>query len=579
MWLLNTLTYKLEYVVQTKRYAILSHTWDKDEVDFQTIQDLDVASDKKGWQKIKKTCRLAAAEGIYYAWIDTCCIDKSSSAELSEAINSMFKWYKESFELIAPKKMVFFDHVWARQGTKTSLLQELSKITSIDESILNHDSDLSTVPVARRMAWAAGRETTRLEDRAYSLLGIFDVNMPMIYGEGEKAFLRLQEAIAVTTNDLSLFAWSACALEHAHSREYAKWFGIFANWPCQFASCLNLVNIHNPLNYHVRAFTIANRGLEFIACLGMDHTNGDYIMDLHCELRTVKARAGGKGYRCAIRLMKTPHGFVRYTTRTFEFDFDSSLPFLWDLFPRPVNIPKHIPIAESQRMASQFRNAFRFWVKAPQSWSCQLTITDPQVIISQSDGRLSEPSFWDPCRNVFLTESHPCFVGMLYVSVSRAGSLSISSTPASALLLCGFLPSKDPQGDSKPSPWLQLEQQDGWESALEPTLKKYRNWGTQEKKLRHLVKIRHRMHYSRFLAGVGQLVRTEMPEAARNALINHDRVLSTLHNSELGLTLKASFSAVGSGDRLTNDITITLEETTVGELPVQDDKLTLGSHR
>ncbi|KAM7189820.1 Heterokaryon incompatibility protein (HET) domain containing protein [Rhypophila sp. PSN 637] len=616
MWLLNTATYKLEYVFQAKRYAILSHTWDKDEVDFHTIQDPDVASTKKGWQKIERTCRLAAAEGIQYAWIDTCCIDKSSSAELSEAINSMFRWYRESSvcyvwlsdfsaspgiakesitdgpmskckwfqrgwtlqELIAPKKMDFFDGRWIRVGTKASLLQELSKITSIDGSILNHDTDLSTVPVAKRMAWAAGRETTRVEDRAYSLLGIFDVNMPMIYGEGEKAFLRLQEAIAVTTNDLSLFAWSACVLDHhRHGREYAKcrWFGIFANWPCQFASCLNLVNVHNPLNYHVRAFTIANRGLEFFACLGMDHTNGDYIMDLHCELRTIKTyrrRLDGKGYRCAIRLMKTPHGFVRYTTRTFEFEFDSEfeldsrLPFVWDLFPRSVKIPKHIPIAESQRIASQFRNAFRFWAKAPRGWSCQLTITDPQVILSQSDGRLSEPSFWDPCRNVFLTESHPDFVGMLYVCVSRAGSLPTPSTSASALLLCGFFPSTDPQSDSNPSPWLRLEQQDGWESPLEPTVKKYPNWGVHETKLRYLVQMRHQMHYSRFLNSVRQAVRTEMPHVLRSSISTYDSVFglnSELQHAELGLTLKASLSAVGDGDKLTNDITITLEETRV----------------
>ncbi|RTE72967.1 hypothetical protein BHE90_012610 [Fusarium euwallaceae] len=96
MWLINTETLKLESVVnpETVEYAILSHTWEEEEVSFQEFQDLRFARTKKGFGKIKKTCRLAKKHGYQYAWVDTCCIDKSSSAELSEAINSMFRWYK-----------------------------------------------------------------------------------------------------------------------------------------------------------------------------------------------------------------------------------------------------------------------------------------------------------------------------------------------------------------------------------------------------------------------------------------------------------------------------------------------------
>lgn len=185
-----------------------------------------------------ETCRLARQRDLSYAWIDTCCIDKSSSAELTEAINSMFNWYKKSAicfaflsdlsasedevqknefwrcrwftrgwtlqELIAPEKVEFYDQRWQWSGTKKSLQRKLSAITGIDLEILEDSNLLSTIPVARRMSWASRRKTSRVEDRAYSLLGLFDVNVPLIYGEGPKAFIRLQEEIMKQKNDLSL---------------------------------------------------------------------------------------------------------------------------------------------------------------------------------------------------------------------------------------------------------------------------------------------------------------------------------------------------------------------------------------
>jgi hypothetical protein len=202
------------------------------------MPDLRKARAKKGFSKIIETCRLARERGLGYAWIDTCCIDKSSSAELTEAINSMFNWYKESAicfaflsdlpasecevlenelrrcrwftrgwtlqELIAPENVEFYDQGWQWRGTKKSLQQELFDITGIDHEILEDSNLLSTIPVARRMSWASTRKTSRVEDRAYSLLGLFDVNVPLIYGEGPKAFFRLQEEIMKQYNDLSL---------------------------------------------------------------------------------------------------------------------------------------------------------------------------------------------------------------------------------------------------------------------------------------------------------------------------------------------------------------------------------------
>jgi hypothetical protein len=97
MRLINTSTYQLEefFGSQIPKYAILSHTWEDEEVSFKDISD-GTHAHKKGFVKIAKTCELAASEGLAYAWVDTCCIDKSSSAELTEAINSMFRWYERA---------------------------------------------------------------------------------------------------------------------------------------------------------------------------------------------------------------------------------------------------------------------------------------------------------------------------------------------------------------------------------------------------------------------------------------------------------------------------------------------------
>jgi hypothetical protein len=223
-------------------YAILSHTWATEEVSFTDFTtDLEGASLKAGFRKIDHTCRQAIADGLEYAWVDTSCIDKRSSAELSEAINSMFTWYKhasvcyaylsdvteldfhEQFpqsrwfqrgwtlqELIAPEQVIFLDSAWNQLGDKRHLAGLINSITRIPElvltsSIISHRLD--NYCIAERMAWASQRKTTRVEDLAYCLLGIFDVNMPLLYGEGEKAFLRLQQEIMKVVDDDSILAW------------------------------------------------------------------------------------------------------------------------------------------------------------------------------------------------------------------------------------------------------------------------------------------------------------------------------------------------------------------------------------
>ena len=212
-------------------YAILSHTWGKSEEEV-TFKDIEKGrgKDKVGYKKIMFCIQQAARDGLQYSWVDTCCIDKSSSAELQEAINSMFRWYHDaarcyvymsdvssvtrvfpgiSFqrsrwftrgwtlqELLAPTSVEFFSSEGNRIGDKASLADLIGQITSISNQALQGAASLSQFGIEERMAWANGRTTTREEDEAYSLLGLFDVHMPLIYGEGrKKAFARLQREI------------------------------------------------------------------------------------------------------------------------------------------------------------------------------------------------------------------------------------------------------------------------------------------------------------------------------------------------------------------------------------------------
>ncbi|KAK5651822.1 hypothetical protein OQA88_11591 [Cercophora sp. LCS_1] len=251
MRLLSTATEKAHEFFGRKapRYAILSHTWGEEEVTFRHLAEPSTYKKLKGYAKIRGSCEVARREGFRWIWIDTCCIDKSSSAELSEAINSMFKWYEDAAvcyaylpdvaspdpstfsrsrwftrgwtlqELIAPSVVVFLDSDWEEIGTKTTLVTEIASVTGIDKSVLVPPPDTRSGPysirtilhgcsTAQRMSWAAKRSTTRIEDQAYSLMGIFDVNMPLLYGEGTKAFLRLQMEIMNNSDDMSIFVWS-----------------------------------------------------------------------------------------------------------------------------------------------------------------------------------------------------------------------------------------------------------------------------------------------------------------------------------------------------------------------------------
>jgi hypothetical protein len=294
MRLINTTTYEFkEFFDLPPPYAILSHTWEgQDEVLYSDMANLTKAEEKANFYKIRKTCETAAADGLAWAWVDTCCIDKSSSSELTEAINSMFTWYQQATicyayisdllpnqpledglqncrwltrgwtlqELIAPRALTFFDQGWNARGEKKDLCDILSLIAGIDIKTLKDNKRLLAVPVARRMSWAASRTTTRIEDMAYCLLGIFGVNMPMLYGEGEKAFTRLQHEIIRSTNDLSLFAWKWSLAEGTPLSIAGIGSGILARAPSNFAHCRNLTWISE--SRFSGEFSITNNGLR-----------------------------------------------------------------------------------------------------------------------------------------------------------------------------------------------------------------------------------------------------------------------------------------------------------------------------
>ncbi|KAJ1338580.1 HET domain-containing protein [Microdochium nivale] len=303
MRLLNTttITFAEWEVTELPPYAILSHVWGENEVLYHDIINKNTEKEKKkGYEKVTSTCRQARRDGYEWAWIDSCCINKTDGVELSEAINSMYKWYQQAGmcyafladvkpmnplvmepnpvwqgaaearrnnprwrftdinpsdwevesepvtevaprwqwtsaggsgnrsqdahdfldalarsiwftrgwtlqELIAPQQVVFYNASWTEIGTRKSLKEHLTTITGIEVSaLLGGVEILRQLPAALKMSWASGRVTTKVEDMAYCLMGMFEIAMPLLYGEGLKAMTRLQELIFLQTEDYSL---------------------------------------------------------------------------------------------------------------------------------------------------------------------------------------------------------------------------------------------------------------------------------------------------------------------------------------------------------------------------------------
>ncbi|OGM44075.1 hypothetical protein ABOM_007290 [Aspergillus bombycis] len=347
MRLIHTSTFRQEefYGSEIPPYAILSHTWGEHEVTFQQYRDIEYARSLSAFHKIYHTCRLAALRNLDWAWIDTCCIDKSSSAELSESINSMYTWYQRAAvcfaylfdlpagvatdhgnsndvfgkcrwftrgwtlqELIAPRSVIFYNSEWTVYGTKDELAERISAIMNIDVGVLR-GKRLDHFSIAQRMSWAAHRQTKRVEDIAYCLMGIFGVNMPLLYGEGENAFIRLQEEIMQDSDDSSLLAWRAReggaddtpSLHVLPDGSQVR--GPFASSPAEFADSGN-ITYRPSLEMGYAPYTMTNKGLYIkrpcirteqgeILFLGCGKVNG--LRDYKLVGIRIKSLSGGRG--------------------------------------------------------------------------------------------------------------------------------------------------------------------------------------------------------------------------------------------------------------------------------------------
>jgi hypothetical protein len=279
-------------------YAILSHTWGEQEVVFDDLKDIVDAQRKEGYRKIRFCAQQAKLDGLDYFWIDTCCIDKANNTELSKAINSMFRWYRNAErcyaflsdvgnvtlegngesvfrqsrwfkrgwtlqELLAPHSVEFFSRHGARLGDKESFKHTIHEVTGIPIEALS-GSDLSEFDVAERFSWAANRQTTEEEDGAYCLFGIFGVHLPLIYGEGkDNALERLRSAAILKHKGRSqdheqklgkIFSWLSAPdpstnYHKAHKQRQAEtglWLlesAKFAEWKERAASRLWLYGI------------------------------------------------------------------------------------------------------------------------------------------------------------------------------------------------------------------------------------------------------------------------------------------------------------------------------------------------
>lgn len=277
-------------------YAILSHRWGEEEVYFRDMRkDLSGAMKKAGWDKVLRCCGQAFEDGLQYVWIDTCCIDKRSSAELTEAINSMYRYYKSARrcyvyladvhpsttvdqlneallssqwftrgwtlqELIAPPTCCFFASDWSLLGHKDRsaeslpFVRKLSTASGVPDDVLRDAYRLRFYCVAQKMSWASKRKTKRPEDRAYSLMGIFDINMPILYGEGqEKAFGRLQLEIMNRSTDQTVLAWEANKFGYS---------GLLAGSPDYFVSSGNVDRDDSTIKWLPRPYHMTNVGLS-----------------------------------------------------------------------------------------------------------------------------------------------------------------------------------------------------------------------------------------------------------------------------------------------------------------------------
>ncbi|KAK3697892.1 hypothetical protein LTR37_017209 [Vermiconidia calcicola] len=333
MRLINTTSHKLEEFFDrpVPPYAILSHRWQVCEATLQNYRSSQ-GEDGPGIGKVINFCKFAKTQSPShrYVWIDTCCINKQNSMELMEAINSMYTWYenaqtcfvylrdlppkeevhkkerRDAFcnsewfhrgwtlqELLAPSRVIFCDRDWKVYDSRVQLAKQIEGITGIAKPFLDGTYQPRRASVAMRMSWASKRYTTKPEDKAYCLLGLFDVNMPLLYGEQKRAFMRFQEEILKHSDDESIFAWTA---------NYTQW-GMLAPSPEAFQGSEDIVNFKLAPEQRM-PFQMTNKGLRFPSASdtyakdNVDPSTGepmgydDHVVELGCFFGRIKGMTG-----------------------------------------------------------------------------------------------------------------------------------------------------------------------------------------------------------------------------------------------------------------------------------------------
>ena len=403
----RTLEFEVFHDDQIPQYVILSHTWGDEEVSYQEMRflqqynalpaeleediifvaamkmsvGLDILLDSRaiesrtGYSKIQEMANIAREKGMDYFWIDTCCIDKSSSAELQEAINSMYRWYQHSSfcavhlegvdithykswggmidlatilqpckwitrgwtlqELIAPRNLAFYD------GNFTCIeawrmYNGLERATGVSEYVLR-TGDLSRSSVAQKMSWAATRKTTRIEDRAYSLMGLFGVQIPMLYGEGENAFSRLQEEIIRTTPDDSIFAWRAT-------------WGLTSSYCGLLAKSPDVFEQSQSVDRGRSTFAMSNMGLKIDAPLSLEIVSPEQLRNWRVpghkgsdpiRLLLLDAEQYGRSIGLFVRRLEA-NFYARVAPNIFEHSKMSKLKLETLYFEDPPRIPRKL---------------------------------------------------------------------------------------------------------------------------------------------------------------------------------------------------------------------------------------------
>ncbi|RDX49359.1 HET-domain-containing protein [Lentinus brumalis] len=501
MWLLSTERAELHHFVSPdaieEGYAILSHVWDAQEQSFKDIRKLQKKCALTGdtprnfaSEKVRRCCETAEQYGYKWVWLDSCCIDKTSSAELSEAINSMFRYYSlsqvcfvymadvnisrlpSSFyesrwhtrgwtlqELIAPPTTYFLYSDWTLLGTKFGVAHAIEEITRIPSSLLLGYTRLTDYSVAQRLSWAANRKTTRVEDEAYCLFGLLDVNMPTLYGEGRRAFERLQEEILKQSPDTTVFAWGepipidlllGAATTTIATSGCSGWAGLFAPSPAAFTRSGSITYGLPPVppgpssgqdhmveqiclaGDHVRSFSVTPHGI--LAHIPVVEDNGLLIADMFWSdggrnpLALVLRRLPQMPNRMvplhAVGIMDSPPRAIAQCQRP-AFD---GLNWVWRnvYIAKSGATPARIPILEDCGSFIPFSHVFISPFRFPEAaidsfgaaYDTRIAVRTPgRVNVSISD--LTQPWPWTDGKPVRFTfyklDSEPCYVIQLGV--------------------------------------------------------------------------------------------------------------------------------------------------------------------